>query len=547
MRHRRAVGWFAAGLAAFQAFPAGAQGETGDCIPRSSQQGVLLQGLVDGLVRDVAVAREARDYSKVVSLAAQAHDTRLCGITPAVALAQAEAYVAVERACDAAEPLERYFAASAPGDQDYGTAERLYETVSAARDAGLCREVVGGVAIGEPEAEARPSHDDVQPADADAPDDGSLRDAYRGGELHEGRLAFDSGNYTRAAELFGVVIQQAPDSFEGYARRAQANARLNRVDAAIADYARAVELAPTRGYLLADFARFLMSRNRTGDALALYDDYLRRFPNDVQVLAERARARLKAGLLDLALQDYGKAIRLAPSDTRLRLARAFVSHDNGRFEDAVADYTAAIRAGAKGYDVHYRRGIAFYALNRRAEALADLSKAIADNPGFAPAYTARGALHQMSGDGTAAIADFSAVIDLKPDSAEAYLDRAKEYQRQLATEPAINDYASVLRFDPGNLEALKGRAQLYQQQGNYANALDDLTQIVNRDYADADAFARRGWLYYAGKDYRRAMDDFDKALLIDPDGTQAKLGRQAVLDAIAAAERAAAEAARKRR
>jgi tetratricopeptide (TPR) repeat protein len=87
---------------------------------------------------------------------------------------------------------------------------------------------------------------------------------------------------------------------------------------------------------------------------------------------------------------------------------------------------------------------------------------------------------------------------------------------------------------------------LYQQQGNYANALDDLTQIINRDYIDGDAYARRGWLYYAWKDYKRAMEDFDKALVIDPNGTQARLGRQAVIEAIAAAEKAAAEAAKRR-
>lgn len=542
MRHRRGVGWLAAGVAAFLASPAWAQDPAGDCIPNGSQQGVLYQGLVDGLARDIEAPRKAGDHDKVLKIAAQAQDTRLCNIPAAITIVQAEAFVAVEQVCDAFQPLEQFFAAAVPGDKDYARGEDLYDDVREARDAGQCRKPVGGVALGAPKADAAPSHEDAKAAPDGKPDDGSARDAYRGGELNEGRMAFDNGNYGRAAELFGIVIQQAPESFEGYARRAQANARLGRTEAAMADYVKAIELAPTRGYLVIDFARYLMGVNRVQDAVALYNSYLERYPTDVQVLRERAGARLKLGLVDLALEDYGKAIELAPGNTQLRLLRAFLYHDNGRFQDAVADYTAAIRAGASGADVRYRRGIAYYALSRPDEAIADLNAAIAANPSLAAAYTARATLYQLKGDGAAAVADFSRVIDLKPESAEAYLDRGKEYQRQLDVAAAINDYSSVLRFDPGNLDALKGRAMLYQQQGNYANALDDLTQIINRDYVDGDAYARRGWLYYAWKDYKRAMDDFDKALVIDPNGTQARLGRQAVLEAVAAA----AEAAKRR-
>ncbi|MEN3974186.1 tetratricopeptide repeat protein [Emcibacter sp. SYSU 3D8] len=547
MKHRCAVGWLAAAVAASLVLPAWAQEPAGDCIPNGSQRGVLYQGLVDAIARDIEAPSKAGDHAKVLKLAAQAQDTRLCAMPSAITIAQAAAFVAVEQVCDAAQPLEQFFSAAVPGDPDYSRAERLYDQVMEAREAGLCQEVVGGVALAEPTAAAAPSHESVQAAAAEGePDDGSLRDNYRGGELNEGRMAFDGGNYARAAELFSVVIQQAPDSFEGYARRAQANARLNRVEAAIADYAKAIDLAPSRGYLIADFARYLIGVNRVQDALALYNNYLDRYPNDVQVLRERARARLRAGLVDLALQDYGRAIELAPGNTQLLLLRAFLFHDNGRFEEAIADYTAAIRAGASGADVHYRRGIAYYALNRASEAIADLDAAIRANPSLVAAYTARGTLYQLQGSGAAAIADFSKVIELKPESANAYLDRAREHQRQLNLDAAINDYSSVLRFDPGNLEALKGRAMLYQQRGNYANALDDLTQIINRDYVDADAYARRGWLFYAWKEYGRAMEDFDKALVIDPNGTQARLGRQAVLEAVAAAEKAAAEAAKRR-
>lgn len=545
MQHRRALGLIAAGVVSVFTAPAWAENpSTTECIPSKSQQGVLLQALVDQVAKDIEAPRKAGDYARVLDLAGQAQETHLCDLPPNIALAQAEALVATERACEAEAPLDRFFAAAKPGDKDYGKAEDLFEQVSAARESGLCEKPLGGVALAEPTEAPAASHEDTK---AVAGEPGSERDNYRGGELNEGSMAYDGGNYARAAELFTVVIQQAPESFEGYQRRAQAYAKLGQTENAIADYNKAIQLAPARGYLLTDFADYLMRLNRVPDALALYDAYLERYPDDVQVLRARAVARQKAGMVDLALEDYGKAIALAPGNPQFLLGRAYVYHDNGRFEDAVNDFTAAIAAGATGADVYYRRGLAYYALNRADEAIADFDKAVAADPKLAGAYTARGTLYQYRGDGEAAIADFSRVIELRPRSAAAYVDRGKEYQRQLRLPEAIADYSDALRLQSGNLEALKGRAVIYQQQGDYANALDDLTQLINRDLADGDAYARRGWVYFGGKDYARANDDFDKALVVDPGNTQAKLGLQAVADAIAAEQKAAAEAAKKRR
>jgi tetratricopeptide (TPR) repeat protein len=548
MRQFRAFGWLAAGAFSILAGAAGAQPQSGgECIQPTSQQGVLLQSLVEQLARDIETPRKSGNHARVLEIAGEAQDTRLCSLPANIPLAQAEALVALERPCDAAGPLDQYFASATPGAKGYGTAEDLFEQVSQARESGLCEKPLGGVALAEPTAEAAPSHDDVRGKVGDGTiEDGSQRDNYRGGELAEGRMAYDNGNYGRAAELFGIVIRQAPDSFEGYFRRAQANAKLGDTRAASADYAKAMELAPTRGYIVTDFARFLASRNRLEDAIALYNTYLERYPNDLDALRERASARQKAGLVDLALEDYSGAIDMAPGNSQLLLQRGYVYHDNGKFTEAAADYSAAIRAGARSADVYYRRGLAYYALNKPDPAIADMNAAIAANPKLAAAYSARATLHQYKGNGAAAISDFGKVIDLQPENAGAYVDRGKEYQRQLNGPAAIADYSAALRYDPGNLDALKGRAMIYQQQGNFSNALDDLTQIINRDYADADAYARRGWLYYAWKDFQRAMDDFDKALLIDPNGKQAQLGRQACLEAFAAAEKAAAEAARRR-
>ncbi|MEN3950964.1 tetratricopeptide repeat protein [Iodidimonas sp. SYSU 1G8] len=544
MKGLRAAGWLAVGVLAAWGTPGWAQQLAGGagCVPADSQQGVLLQSLIQQLDRDLEVARKAGNQSRMVEIAREAQATMLCGLPTSFYLVEAEALASMDRVCEAQQPLDRYFNASVPGDAGYGTAEALFERVRQTRGAGLCDAPVGGVALAEPQ----PEFEEPTPEGQAVPEDGSHRDEYRGGELLEGRQAFDSGNYGRAVDLFTIVIQQAPESFEGYLRRAQAHARLGNVPAAQADFTRAVELGAGRGYIVIDFARYMQSLDRFEDANALYNQYLERYPNDVQVLRERAMARQKAGLVELAIEDLSRAIDLAPGDMSYRLARAYVYHDNARFEDAVRDYTAAIEGGRADADTLYRRALAYYALNRVDEAIADYTAALEKNSKLAEAYRGRGLLYQYRGDSRGALADFSTLVDLRPDDVDAYIARARVYQRQLDVASALADYTEALRIVPGNLEARKGRAMLFQQQGEYNKAVEDLTQLINRDYIDADAYTRRGWVYHAWKSYDRALADFDKALVIDPNSTQAGLGRRATLEAIAAAQ-AAAEAAGKRR
>ncbi|MBI1179451.1 MAG: tetratricopeptide repeat protein [Alphaproteobacteria bacterium] len=515
-----------AGAWATMASPAWADAAAGAaCVPPGSQQGVLLAKVVDGNMDEIAKAREQGDYQRVADLAAAARDTRLCTLPPALYLAQAEAMVALQRPCDAREPLDVYFSSATPGVEGYDKAEDLFEAARRARDAGLCVQHVGGVAIGEPSQPALPGAASMPPPGGD--DEGRARDAYRGGELREGQMAYQSGNYGRAAELFTTVISQAPDSFEGYFRRAQAYVRLGRDADAVADYKRAVELGTGRGYIVAEFARFMKDRGKLEYANALYNQYLARNPADAEVLIERARTRVKAGLVDLALEDYGKAIAAKPGNPNFLLERAHLYHDNGHFAEAADDYTAAIAAGGDTADVHYRRGLAYYALGRMDDAVADFTAAIKGDPKLAEAYRGRATVYAYRGNPAKAIADLTALIDLRPEDAAAYVDRAEQYKRQQDLALALADYTSALDIDPGNLDALKGRAILYREQGEYGKALDDLTAVINRDYADADAYARRGWVYYNWRDCKRAVEDFDRALMVDKGNRQAVLGKQA--------------------
>jgi tetratricopeptide (TPR) repeat protein len=518
------------GAAGLAAGPAWAQDPAGDaeCVAADSQQGVLLSRLVDQTVQEIEEARNAGDFEKVASLAESARATRLCSLPPSVYLAQAQAMAALDKVCDAREPLDRYFSHATPGGEGYDVAEDIFEAARQARDAGMCETYRGGgVPLPEPMLPARSRGEPPETGDADVPDDGSARDDYRGGELNEGRQAYASGNYSRAAELFSEVIRQAPQSFEGYFRRAQAHERLGRAGAAEEDYLRAIELAPSRSYIVAEFARFLQDSGRAEAANQFYNDYLVRHPNDTEVLMQRGRARRDAGLIDLALEDFSRAIELAPDKTGYLMQRAHLYHDNGRFAEAVDDYTSVIEAGRDTADVRYRRGLANYALGRAPQAVEDLSMAIEKDPRLAEAYRGRGRLYAYQGNPGKAVADFTALIDLKPEDAEAYVDRAAEYRRQQDLARALSDYTRALRLDPDNIEALKGRAALYRQQGEYGKALEDLSGVIERNYTDADAYAARGWVFYNWKDCERAMRDFDKALLVDRKNRQAELGRQA--------------------
>ncbi|MEG3124526.1 aspartyl protease family protein [Sphingomonas sp. GB1N7] len=231
-----------------------------------------------------------------------------------------------------------------------------------------------------------------------------------------------------------------PSDAAGYSRRGAILASKRKFDAAIADFDKAVGLAPAESHYV----------------------------------YQRATARLANGQPLLGAQDLDAAIALAPNDADARLARAQLRLAARDPAGALVDLNAADQALAPSSDARMRLGGLYDSAGNYDAALASYDRWLKSHPedsGRAVAFNGRcWARALLNRDLDKALDDCNAALRLRPGEA-AYLDsRALVRLRRGEIDKALVDYDAAVAKQPRNAWSLYARGIAARRAGRTAQA-----------------------------------------------------------------------------
>lgn len=161
-----------------------------------------------------------------------------------------------------------------------------------------------------------------------------------------GEARAKDGHEAEALADFEAAVQ-AGGSWRAIHNRGVSYAAAGRVDLALRDLDRAIELNPD--YPNAWFNRGEL-KYKQGDFAAAAADYtnaLKLNPKDSATLNGRGHALYRLERFGEALRDYGEAIKIDPDSPAALINRADVYSDIGQYSEAAKDYRAAIRIAPK--------------------------------------------------------------------------------------------------------------------------------------------------------------------------------------------------------
>jgi tetratricopeptide (TPR) repeat protein/predicted aspartyl protease len=255
-----------------------------------------------------------------------------------------------------------------------------------------------------------------------------------------------------------------PTDAEGLSRRGAAFASSGNLEAAIADFDRAIALAPNQARYLRQRAAARMSNRQPLLAAGDLDKALAIDPNDIDSRLMRARMRLAARDPDGAGEDIRLLdTELSPSAGE-RLQLAAMAEGAGLLDLAVANRDAWLKA-------HPEDALRPTALNGQCWSLAqlnrDLNKALDDcnaalraRPNTAAYLDSRGLVRLRLGDLRGALADYNAALTAQPGNAWTLYMRAlvklktgdstgaeADRRAALAIAPHVGDRAVKLGLD----------------------------------------------------------------------------------------------------
>jgi tetratricopeptide (TPR) repeat protein len=156
------------------------------------------------------------------------------------------------------------------------------------------------------------------------------------------------------------------------------------------------------------FAQAGLAHHRAGNldaAIAEYGKALERHPKLAQVLMLRGDAYKARGDIDRAIGDYSKIITADSKNAGALVARGVAFEAKSLVSRAIDDYTRAIKR-SKAPIAYFMRANAYMGSGDIAAAIRDYTSAIDRNGAFGAAYQNRGAAHERMGRPDLAQADY---------------------------------------------------------------------------------------------------------------------------------------------
>lgn len=346
------------------------------------------------------------------------------------------------------------------------------------------------------------------------------------------------------------VIRRDPKNAGAYNNRAIFHKRKGKVEEAIVDYTKAIEIKPEGDYFYSRGELHLMQGHSD---LALAD-----YTQAIDLGAKSAGLYTNRGFIysgredyEQSIDDYTKAIAIDPKYVNAWNNRAVAYAALGKHENSVADYSKAIEINAQEAGYYVRRGKSYEALGKKDEAAADYRHALTIEADNAPAKEGLGRLAGGGGaateppksedsgqraetlkkahkacdedSGDVAIEGCSTLIKLSP-SASAYYNRGIEYEAKGATDLAMADYSKAIELNPKHAKAYTNRGAAYDRKNDKDRALADYTKAIESDPNLWLPYFNRGQIYEGLGKREEALADFRKVLAIEPDNEKAKLG-----------------------
>lgn len=210
-----------------------------------------------------------------------------------------------------------------------------------------------------------------------------------------GIVQAEQKRYLAALSDFSKAIELAPTMPELYVRRARSFEKIGQLDKAMADLRFASDLSPKDKQTWLYLGDVFMKVNEYDKAIGYYQKALDLDPQYAEAHAQRAEAAAKKGDASQAEQGFAQALATATyRPERFLLQRAKFREEVNQPADALADYRAARDAEPGCADAWLAEARILQALQRKPEAITAIDKYIELRPADKSAQNLRATITQ---------------------------------------------------------------------------------------------------------------------------------------------------------
>lgn len=375
------------------------------------------------------------------------------------------------------------------------------------------------------------------------------------GYLALSQLFFKKGDAGKASEVLNEAASKVEETAEMRRMLGQSELARNKLESAIHEYRRALELdphdtdamfgmsialrkhgeLPEAGKTLDEIAKrdpgfaglaeqrglLFEAQGEFAKAVDAYRTALEKDPGDSGLLLRLGAAQVSAADYDTAEQTLAKVIREMPNSAEAEFFIGRIAFARGRTPDALTHFDRAVSLDGTRGEFHLYVARASFEMGNLGRTLEEVAIAINFDPNLGDAYWVRAMVKLRMGAVKDALADLTKTFKLNPSRIEAYAVQGDCYEQLRLLPEAIRAYHTALEHDPSRgewwyrqatLEADSG--QRGEADGHVKRAIELGDKLETMPYWLPDAFRMAGEYAEARGDRTAAIRLFKRYVQI---------------------------------
>ena len=268
----------------------------------------------------------------------------------------------------------------------------------------------------------------------------------------------------------------------GYALAGQ-----GKLNAAIEQYKRALEINPYYAEGQNNWGNALASQGKATDAIEHYERALQINPDYAEGHSNLGLALAGQGKLDEAIGHYERALQIKPDNAEAHNNLGLALARQGKVTEAIEQYERALQIKPDLAEARINWGLALAGEGKLDEAIEQYERALQIKPDYAQAHYEWGVALDKQGKLTEALQHFERALQLDPDFADAHIDLGVALTKQGKLAEAIEHFKRALQIKPDYVQAHYDLGIALAKQGKATEATTQFQQALDLAVAQNNA------------------------------------------------------------
>ena len=320
-------------------------------------------------------------------------------------------------------------------------------------------------------------------------------------------------SYAAAEKLLG---SDPPRRVEVVARRGQALEGLGKDDDAVAEYKRAIKLAPKGYYLEVELTGRIIDIYRRKQALPqLLAEYEKEWPEGMRGHFEwdtLGKLYEETGAQDKAIAALKKAVAKAPYELETQRRLIQLLENSGRDDEALAQYEVVVRVAPGEARFQLELAERYWRRNDEKKALEVLARLEQRFPQDPSVLGAIADLYTRYNKEDLAITEYERLAKLEPDDISHLVTLGEQYFQKGDKTRAMATWKRIIANNKAASYAKLGEVLAEHGQNFYTEAEKNYQKAIELDPKNPELYKGRASLHEAKKENDKALDDWKMVL-----------------------------------